>query len=267
MSNDTKNQLLSVVQEVLQDYSSFCDVEVFDGNVIITDNMADAYIELRRDLVDNGKRDISDIQQFHGLAVQPIETNGIFTILLNKDYIVESENKGNVDWLGTVVHEAVHVNDFKSYFNLVRPDSFDELYDYDQHRMFLYWTEFHARAIGHYFLRKYTLTDFKSKVHLNNLMNYELPYQIEYMVKEVSATDDMDRQMYVIVHFFGRLAVWQHIYPDIFNSSFMEKLLGNNPWMKELYCFLIGYETVEEIYAYFDDMEDILNKHFCGNEP
>lgn len=267
MSNDTNKELLSVVKEVLQDYSSACGVEVFDGNVIITDNMADAYIELRRDLVDNGKRDISDIQQFHGLTVQPIETNGIFTILLNKDYIVESVNKGNVDWLGTVVHEAVHVNDFKNYFNLVRPDSFDELYDYNQHRMFLHWTEFHARAIGHYFLRKYTLTDFKSRVHLNNLMNYELPYQIEYMVKEVSATDDMDRQMYVIVHFFGRLAVWQHIYPDIFNSSFMEKLLGNNPWMKELYYFLIRYETVEEIYTYFDDMEDILNKHFCGNEP
>lgn len=243
MSNDTNKELLSIVQEVLQDYSSVCGVEVFDGDVIITDNMADAYTALRSDLVKSGRNNISDIQRYHGLAVQPIDTNGKFTILLNKDYIVESQNKKNVDWLGTVVHEAVHVNDFKSYFNLVCPDSYDELYEYDQHRMFLHWTEFHARAIGHYFLRKYALADFKSKVHLNSLMNYELPYQIEYMVKEVGATDDMDRQLYVIVHFFGRLAVWQHIYPDIFNSSFMEKLLGNNTWMKELYFFLIGYET------------------------
>lgn len=148
MSSEVNNEFLRVVKEVLQDYASTCGVDVFDGKVIITDNMAEAYTELRRDLVENGTRDLSDIQEFHGLTVQPLETKGNFTILLNKDYIVESISKQNVDWLGTLVHEAVHVNDFKDYFNIVFPKSFDELYDYNQHRMFLYWTEFHARAIG-----------------------------------------------------------------------------------------------------------------------
>ena len=263
MSDGTNNEFMRVIQDVLQDYATTCAVDSFDGQVIVADNMADAYIELRRDLVENGTRDISDIHEFHGLTVQPIEANGKFTILLNKVYIMESLNKQNVNWLGTLVHEAVHVNDFKDYFNLILPDSYDELYSYDKHRMFLYWTEFHARAIGHYFLRKYTLGDFKATVHLENLLNYEMPHQIQYMVKEVGATDDMDRQMYVVVHFLGRLAIWHHLYPDTFNSMFMKQLFRGNPWMEELFDFLIRYEKLEDIYPYFDDMEEILDKHFC----
>lgn len=264
MSDGMQNEFMRVVQDVLLDYATTCGVNGFDGQVIITDNMADAYAGLRRDLVDNGTRDLSDIQAFHGLTVQPIEPSGKFTILLNKEYIIESINKQNVDWLGTLVHEAVHVNDFKEYFNLIQPDSFDELYSFNKHRMFLYWTEFHARAIGHYFLRKYTLGDFKGTVHLENLLNYELPYQIQYMVTEVSATDNMDRQMYVVVHFLGRLAIWQHLYPDVFDTSFMEQLLRGNPWMEELYYFLIKYEKLNDIHPHFVDLENILDKHFCG---
>ena len=262
MFEDANNEFMREVQDVLQDYATTCDVNEFDGQVIITDNMADAYIKLRCDLVESGEKDISDIQKYHGLTVQPRKANGKFTILLNRDYIEESINNQNVDWLGTVVHEAVHVNDFKDYFNLILPDSFDELYSYNQHRMFLYWSEFHARAIGHYFLRKYTLGDFRNDVYLQNLVNYELPYQIQYLVTEVGATNDMDRQMYVVVHFLGRLAIWQHLYPDAFNSSFIEELFHSNPWMEELYYFLIKYEKVEDIYLYFDDMKAILDKHF-----
>lgn len=264
MSNSSNNAFMEIAQAVLQDYVTTCKVDGFDGQVIIAEDMADAYNELRGDLVENGTRDLSDIQMFHGLTVQPKEANGKFTILLNKEYIVESINKQNVDWLGTLVHEAVHVNDFKAYFNLIQPDSFDELYSYNQHRMFLHWTEFHARAIGHYFLRKYTLDNFKGEIHLENLLNYELPYQIQYLVTEVGATDNADRQMYVVVHFLGRLAIWQHLYPDVFDTSFIEQLLRGNPWMEELYYFLIRYEKLKDIYPHFGDMENILDKHFCG---
>lgn len=262
MSYYVNDEFMKVINEILLDYTSTCNVNTFGGQIIITDDMANTYNELRGDLVENGSRDLSDIQEFHGLTVQPKELNGEFTIVLNKDYILKSINKHNVDWIGTLVHEAVHVNDFKDYFDLILPKSFDELYDYNQHRIFLYWTEFHARAIGHYFLRKYTLENFRDDVHLDNLLKFELPYQMEYMVKEVSATQNRDRQMYVIVHFLGRVAIWQHLYPDVFNSNFMEGLFRNNPWMEELYNFLIRYDKLEDIYICFNEMENILDKHW-----
>ena len=99
-------------------------------------------------------------------------------------------------------------------------------------------------------------------MHLENLLNRELPYQINYMVSEVTATDNVDRQMYVIVHFLGRLAVWQYIYPDTFNAQFIKGLTNSNPWMKELYYTLIKYDTLERMYPHFNDIEDILDKHF-----
>ena len=145
------------------------------------------------------------------------------------------------------------------------PESYDELYDFDKHRMFLHWTEFHARAIGHYFLRKYTFEDFKDPVHIEHIVNTELPFQINYMAEEVSKTDDADRQLYVIVHFLGRIAVWQHLYPTTFNDKFIHQLTNNNPWMEELYDLLTQYDSLEGIYPHFDEMEDILNKHFSEN--
>lgn len=181
---------------------------------------------------------------------------------MNKKYILESISNKNVDWFRILIHEAVHVDDFKTYFNLVSPDSYDEFYDYNLHRMFLHWTEFHARAIGHYFLRKYALENFKNVIHLENLMNVELPFQINYMVTQMSATSSLDTQMYAVVHFLGRLAVWQHLYADVFNSEFINKLMNSNPWMEDLYYLLIKYKTLEEIYPHFNEIDILLDNYF-----
>lgn len=261
MSNNN-NEFLNIMEKLLSDYASTCNVDFFDGQVIISENMQESYSDLRKDLVEEGKINISNLDKYHGLTVQPNSADGLFTILLNKKYILDSIAKNNVDWIGTLIHEAVHVNDFKLYFNIVDPNSYDELYDYNLHRMFLYWTEFHARAIGHYFLRKYALENFKSAIHLNNLLNTELPFQINYMVTQLNTTADPDSQMYTVVHFLGRLAVWKYLYPNTFNTEFISEMLNSNPWMEELFYLLIKYESLEEIYPHFNEIELILDKYF-----
>lgn len=185
--------------------------------------------------------------------------------MLNSEYVLETVTKNNVDWIGTLIHEAAHVNDFKGYFKIIRPKSYDELYEYEPHRIFLYWTEFHARAIGYYFLRKYTLRNFKDVCHIEHILNAELPYQINYLVQEVGITPDADRQMYVIVHFLGRISVWQYLYPETFNSSFICELINNNPWMKDLYDMFVNYKSLEEIYPHFDEVEEIIMNHYSGS--
>ncbi len=247
---------------LLSDYASTCNTELFDGQVIIAEDMKEAYLNLRNDLVEKGKRNIDDIDEFHGLAVQPANVDGFFTILLNEKSIQESILNDNINWFGTLIHEAVHVDDFKLYFKLVESDSYDELYEYNLHRSFLYWTEFHARAIGHYFLRKYTLENFKDIIHLDNLIYKELPFQIDYMVTQIKKTDNPDRKAYVVVHFLGRLAIWQYLYPDVFNAEFISELLNSNPWMEDLYYFLIKYKSLKEIYPHINEIETIINPLF-----
>ena len=262
MSNTNNNEFESIMQKLLRDYSATCNTKLFNGQIIISENMSESYLQLRSDLVERGTVNIDDIKKYHGLTVQPAKNDGLFTILLNKKYILESTSNKNVDWFGTLIHETVHVDDFKSYFNLVSPDSYDELYDYNLHRMFLYWTEFHARAIGHYFLRKYALEDFKNVIHLENLINVELPFQINYMVTHMNTTSNLDAQMYTVVHLLGRIAEWQHLYPNVFNSKFISELMNSNPWMEELYYLMIKYKTLEVIYPHFDEIEGMLNNYF-----
>lgn len=265
MDKNNSEQLLNIINGILSDYASTCGVEPFVGKVIIADDMADSYKKIRNDLIEKGKINLDELNKYHGLTVQPLENDGEFTILLNSEYVLETVTKNNVDWIGTLVHEATHVNDFKDYFKIIKPKSYDELYEYDLHRVFLYWTEFHARAIGHYFLRKYALENFKDISHIDYILNTELPYHINYLVQEVGATQDADRQMYVIVHFLGRIAVWQYLYPETFNSDFICELTNSNPWMKDLYDIFVNYKSLEEIYPHFDEVEEIIMNHYSGN--
>lgn len=261
MSNNN-NEFVNIMEKLLSDYASTCNVDFFDGQIIISENMQESYLNLRKDLVEKGEINISTLDKYHGLTVQPSNIDGVFTILLNKQYILESISKNNVDWIGTLIHEAVHVNDFKLYFNIIQAESYDELYHYNPHRIFLYWTEFHARAIGHYFLRKYALEDFKNSVHLDNLINIELPFQIDYLITQMNTIEDPDSQMYTVAHFLGRLAIWQHLYPETFNEEFISEMFNSNPWMEELFYLLIKYKSLEEIYPHFNEIELILDTYF-----
>ena len=262
MSCNKTKQLLKLFQPILDDYACSCDVDAFDGEIVIAEDMSQMYLSLRRIKADECTVKIDDIHKYHGLTVQPADKDERFTILLNENYINDSIEKGNNEWIRTLVHEATHVNDFKDYYKIVSPESYDELYEYSRHRAFLHWTEFHARAIGHYFLRKYSLQNFKSITHVQRIFDVELPFHIQRLVEKLNSTSDADAQLYDVSHFLGRLAVWQFLYPSVFNNSFICELTNSNPWMKELYFWLTQYKTLEEIQPHFSEFEAILDKHF-----
>ncbi|MBO5109686.1 MAG: hypothetical protein J6D21_03120 [Clostridia bacterium] len=258
MTENNSKTLEEFFYDIITDYVETCQVQQFDSNIIVTYDMKEEYIKLRNDLVENGKRNPDDIQKYNGLTVQPKETNGVFTILLNANYMLENYQNNTIDWVGTLVHEAVHVNDFKDYFQLVNATSYDELYEYNPHAIFLHWTEFHARAIGHYFLRKYTLDDFKNEIHIQHIVDTELPYQTDYLVEQLNGFEDSNSKVYVIMHYLGRLAVWRYLYPHYFNDQYINSMMKNNAWMKDLFNILIQYDSLEKIYPHFDEIEQIL---------
>lgn len=49
-----KDEYKNIIQNVLQDYALTCRIEPFNGEVIISKDMAKSYTKLRGDLVENG---------------------------------------------------------------------------------------------------------------------------------------------------------------------------------------------------------------------
>ena len=92
------------------------------------------------------------------MTIPPKESDGHFSILIDTKYFAESLEKDN-NWAGTVARELLHVYDFIEYANLIDCHDYDVILDLGEHWMFNIWTEFHAKAIGYYYIRKYTFKD------------------------------------------------------------------------------------------------------------
>ena len=92
---------------------------------------------------------------YNALTIPPKESDGHFSILIDTKYFAESLEKDN-NWAGTVARELLHVYDFIEYANLIDCHDSDVILDLGKHWMFNIWTEFHAKAIGCCYVRKYT---------------------------------------------------------------------------------------------------------------
>lgn len=249
--------------EIIADFKNTLSIDEFNAQLIITPNIEESYELIRGDLVKEGKVDPRELNDYNGLTVQPNSHDGEFTILINEAYLLNSLKNNDFYWVGTIAHEASHVVDFKEYDKLVQPETYDDLFDFEKHRMFLHWTEFRAKAVGYYFIRKYLFSNLYDRNQVHDIFERELPYQIEYLVKTVSETSNVDKQLYTAMHFLGRLAVWQYLFPIDFDDSVISSLFNDNPWMEEMYYFLIEHGTLDKVYNSLDEMERILDKHFC----
>ena len=216
---DATDVIRDAFNEIIANFKNTLSIDEFNAQIIISPDMEESYLLLRRDLVDAGKVTLQGLNDYNGLTVQPQSTDGEFSILINRAYLLDSLKNNNFNWVGTIAHEASHVVDFKEYYKLVNPPNYDELFDFGKHRMFVHWTEFRAKAVGYYFIRKYTFSDPYDRNQVRDIFDRELPYQIDNLVESISNTSDADKQLYTAMHFLGRLAVWQYLFPFDFNDS------------------------------------------------
>ena len=249
---------------ILADYFFTCSVNPFPINISIIDDMWDEYVKLRPDHAEKNPEMAEFQRTNNGTIVPPKEYEGTFTILLNKYYVMDSIQKINANWVGTLVHEVVHVNDFIQFAKLIGETDYDIVLNRDNYRMFHLWTEFNAKAKGYYFTRKYTFKDVQDESQLQYIFETELPYQINNMFEAYHSTSDGDRQMYYVVHFIGRLYILQKLFPKYFVDREIKNMFVSNKWMYELYAFLTTHTELIDAYRDFDDMKEILKQNFSG---
>ena len=258
MITNSSTSIHDLEDKLLKDYATTFKIPSVDANIIISNNMEQSYRSVFGVRI-NEKPCPRNIESYHGLTLQPVDDSEIFTILINARYIDPSMQ--NINWVSTLIHEVTHVYDFKEYYCLISPQTYDELFDDSLHTIFNNWSEFHAMAIGHYFLRKHTFSDFKDTYHAYTIRDYELPSAATQMATEFYKTNDIKRLRYVVMRFLGRLAVWQYLYPDVFNKPYISQITKTNPWMADLFNILTQYDSVSSIFPSFDDIQQILEQH------
>lgn len=251
-----------LIHNILNDYSKTCDTPIFKGDIILTDEMSKTYFEIRADQAKQTNIKYDNLEQLNGFTVPPKEVSGTFTIVLNEKYVYENKESF---WIGTLIHEAVHVNDYIDYFSMLKVTSYDELFDKDTHSCFNFWTEFHARAIGLYFQRKYLSDDINSKEYLENIIQTEFMFHMNRMINNIRATNDSHQKNYELATFLGRLATWQYLYPCEFSNDFIKRTTNTIPWFAEIFSLLIKYNSLKTIFPHFEKMQTILNNCFFCN--
>ena len=259
---EEKNNLEIILSEVLADFFNTYEIKPYPINIIITSNLVEEYFRLRPDFV--GKMDGEEqVKNFNGLMVAPIEFEGQFTILLNAQYVCKQVQDGKFDFVGTLVHEATHINDFMQYSKIIEIQDYNFILDRSKNRLFHYWTEYNAKKRGYYFLRKYIFSNnMKDRQAYSYIMKTELPFHIDYLVEKFNSTDSIDEQMYCTVHFLGRLSVWQDLFPNDFTDKVMKQIFGSNMWVYDLYKFFRRYPELKDIYAHFDEMKRIIQQNY-----
>ena len=262
---DMQEDMNKIISEILHKY---CEIRNIDKlpeiSVEIVEDLYSVCVQKSADVV---KRDLESqkewMQTLNGTIVYPECCTDPFGILIKKSYIEECISNNNCNWIGTLCHELTHVIDYVSAMNLTGKIQLVDFKNERYYQMFVYWTEYNARRHGHYLLRYYTHGDLlRSPMILNDLVNREMPYQIQYLVSNFEEGKSPFDAVYSTMQFLGRLKVWKGLFPDYFNETALNQVLGDNGWMEELFSYLDENDTIEKAISTFDVMENILRNYF-----
>lgn len=246
---------------LLSDFFSTFNIVPFPVIILVVEDISKAHFDSRPDheaKFNNASKPID----FNGAIVPPKEFNDKFQILINEAYIIDSIEKKNKNWIGTLAHEATHIDDFITFAKILGVTDYDIILDESKFLMFRLWTEFNARAKGYYFLRKHLLPNVSDETLLPYILEEELPLHWKNLFEGYHSTNDGFEQMYHVVQFLGRLYVLQDLYPSQFTDEFVFEYFNPYSWMYELFIFLSSHTTLEKAYKDFDSMEKIFKTDF-----
>jgi hypothetical protein len=258
LDNDKLSQLMNTI---IADYFTTFSYEPISLSLTFADDMWKAYFDLRSD---HRAQLPNQLPAFNGTVVAPSTLDGTFTVIIDKQYFIDDVNAGRASWIGTIVHETTHARDYQEYAKLVEASNYDEVLDTNKHRIFQLWTEFNAKRHGYYFVRKYTFDNLNDIKQVPDIINIELPGQIAHMTEQYSSTTDGWKQIYTVSQFLGRLAVWEDLFPEQFNPSFVEALLSTNRWMFGMYTYLNTHRELSAAINSFGDLREIVRSNFQG---
>lgn len=257
------NTLDNLIGKIVDDYFSNYEYDTFSLSIVFADDIWETYFEVRPDHKEQLSKQ-QPLPAFNGTIATPVDLEGTFTVIIDKQYFVNDVKNNRTSWVGTITHEITHARDYREYAKIIAAPNYDEVLNTSRHRMFQLWTEFNAKRHGYYFVRKYTFNDLTDNRQVPDIMNIELPGQIEYMSNDYNSTTDGWKQIYAVSQFLGRLAVWEDLFPTQFNPQFIKNLLSTNTWMYEMYEYLNTHRDLQVAVNSFSELRNIVRQNFRG---
>lgn len=244
---------MDIYKNIINEYFNDMSITPFDINIVETTDVKSAYYKIRPDQI--GKDDKSD-GYYNGFCVPPKDNDGLFTILLDKNNIDRSKENGNYNWVGTIVHETTHADDYIKYRQLISAQSYDELYDHNKHRIFGFWTEYHSRVMGQHYVIKYSIANNHPCGNEEYVMNTEM----EKLLKWYNETpaESGDKLLELLATLLGMISAWEDNFHDSFNNSFVHELFQDTPDMENLYELLREHNIIEKAVPHFDKLYQLL---------
>lgn len=233
-------------------------------DIFIEEDMCKKYIELRPDHAKKFPEQMADLNKYSGTTVPPKQLENDFSIIIQSGYFFESFSH-NAEWIGTIIHEITHVEDFILFAKLADIQDYDEILDINKNWMFLIWTEFNAKAKGYYYEKKFSYKDIHDKGHLDYIVKQELLFQVQELVNKYYSENNAFRQMYIVAHFLGRLFVWEKLFPEYFTENKTKEIIGDNIWMFDVYTFFRSHVDLEMAYKDFCFLKEIIRQNFKGD--
>lgn len=259
------DSLYDILLEILTDYfDTFSIEQPTIPEYRIVDDIAKEYLALRPDVLKKSYATEDSLNKYNGFAIPPQEASDGFTVLINKNILIEALNENRMDWVGTIAHETTHVQDYAQYARILGTEEYNEILSIDKHGMFNLWTEINARAKGYYFTRKYTVGEENLQCDelLPDILNREIPLQSERLFQQYHATTNGFEQAYLVAQYIGRLYTLHILYPNQFTDEWIKQHFGVNSWMTDWYLFYKEYNTLESAVLHFEKMKDILLHNF-----
>lgn len=258
----SENAFEKLIYQILTDYATIFGFVPDNIEYRFADDMREAYIEIRPDYAIRAREKLLTVDQYTGLTVPPYDIDGKFYVLLNRAKVLEYIQADNMTWIGTIAHETTHVKDFIDFANLIGAKDYEDITDIRKHLTFQLWTEANARAKGYFFVRKYSFNDMYDEAQIPDILNAELPWQFDYLQKQVASTTDGAVQTYHIAHFIGRLYTLSQVFPCVFTREWVKEYFGESTWLYEWYVFFSEHQSVKSAYNDNGAFMAILRQHY-----
>lgn len=237
------------IDDVLHVYEEFYKTSPVSISVVYTDNIYDAYCKLSSD-IENIENQKEWIKELTGTIVVPEDVGDNFFILINSS----NPDCNSNSWIGTLCHELTHVYDHIEFSNDLGCAKYKNYSKHENFNMFRIWSEFHARARGHYCLRYFSSDgNVKNEYHMEENLKEELTSSIERLHKNFNRCPiDLYAQMYPVMQFFGKLYVWEKLFPLNYTREKVRDILG--------------YQKLEELYYYFKEHDEYDKVRYSFNQ-
>lgn len=246
--NEVINKIIYLINSY---YKRTFDENLDDIDIYVTDN-------INNDTILFADIDIKSLSsKCNGRYIQPNEASSHATILIN----IDAFKVQGYPFVATILHELTHACDYKKFVKDYCNNNWAELTNHPIEETFLWWTEFHSRALSilhmHYLLSIIYPNEFtydKNEIK-HEMLHIQLPRYNQELLDNINGDDNV----YELIKYCARFYVCKLYNPNLLLEECIPKQIRSRfPLIDVLYLDLEHIPSYEEFIKHQDVLAVVL---------